>query len=502
MGARSSRNTTQNNRSDGHLLEYFRNTFVRGGGAGGPVPPPGANVPVGTLMLFTGGSNPDSDNYLVSDGTAISRTTYADLYAVIGNTFGSGNGSTTFNLPNLTGQTLRHDSTPGLDAIVSAPTHSHGTLTVASSYGSSGQTADANNSVLNAINNATTSNSGSATMKFRDHDVLPLVSYKQCQLPVGALLYTFRDLTKERTYCTCLSANGAAYSSSTYPDLYVVTSTSYGGTSVSPNCPDFRGCFPKCKKNYTPGNNYAVDDYPSHKHGPYTGAGANSTNVSTRQEGPGGNGNYSANGTTGSAGVGNATELRGTNFAAHPIVVASNSTTIVPTLGSFSTNILEPGDLIFYLGTSPDTSKFATLNGEAKISADYPTLANSIESNFISGGTIQVLNCADRYLRGVDAGASRDPDAASRTFGGIGNSNGASVCGTFQSQALTAHTHTYYAAANNAGGNQYPGYENVNWNYQLSASVNGYATAYNVANTDTNIRIGDLKVNILMVLKS
>ena len=32
MGARSSKNTTQNNRSDGHLLEYFRNTFVRGGG--------------------------------------------------------------------------------------------------------------------------------------------------------------------------------------------------------------------------------------------------------------------------------------------------------------------------------------------------------------------------------------------------------------------------------------------------------------------------------------
>jgi hypothetical protein len=37
MGARSSRNTTQNNRSDGHLLEYFRNTFVRGGGAALPV---------------------------------------------------------------------------------------------------------------------------------------------------------------------------------------------------------------------------------------------------------------------------------------------------------------------------------------------------------------------------------------------------------------------------------------------------------------------------------
>jgi hypothetical protein len=39
MGARSSRNTTQNNRSDGHLLEYFRNTFLRGGGATNPLPP-------------------------------------------------------------------------------------------------------------------------------------------------------------------------------------------------------------------------------------------------------------------------------------------------------------------------------------------------------------------------------------------------------------------------------------------------------------------------------
>jgi len=38
MGARSSRNTTQNNRSDGHLLEYFRNTFVRGGGSSVIIP--------------------------------------------------------------------------------------------------------------------------------------------------------------------------------------------------------------------------------------------------------------------------------------------------------------------------------------------------------------------------------------------------------------------------------------------------------------------------------
>jgi len=42
--------------------------------------------------------------YVLCDGTAISRTDYADLYAVIGTTYGVGNGSSTFNVPNLQGK--------------------------------------------------------------------------------------------------------------------------------------------------------------------------------------------------------------------------------------------------------------------------------------------------------------------------------------------------------------------------------------------------------------
>jgi microcystin-dependent protein len=42
--------------------------------------------------------------YVLCDGTAISRTTYADLFAVIASTYGSGNGSTTFNVPDLQGK--------------------------------------------------------------------------------------------------------------------------------------------------------------------------------------------------------------------------------------------------------------------------------------------------------------------------------------------------------------------------------------------------------------
>jgi len=43
--------------------------------------------------------------YVLCDGAAISRTDYADLFAVISTTYGTGNGSTTFNVPDLQGKT-------------------------------------------------------------------------------------------------------------------------------------------------------------------------------------------------------------------------------------------------------------------------------------------------------------------------------------------------------------------------------------------------------------
>ena len=70
-----------------------------GGGAGGI----GDGIPVGTVIDFAGSTNPSG--YLTCDGTAISRSTYSDLFAAIGTTWGSGDGSTTFNLPDLRGRT-------------------------------------------------------------------------------------------------------------------------------------------------------------------------------------------------------------------------------------------------------------------------------------------------------------------------------------------------------------------------------------------------------------
>lgn len=55
------------------------------------------NVPVGTIITYA--ANRLVDGFLVCDGAAVSRTTYARLFTVIGTTYGAGDGSTTFNLP-------------------------------------------------------------------------------------------------------------------------------------------------------------------------------------------------------------------------------------------------------------------------------------------------------------------------------------------------------------------------------------------------------------------
>ena len=57
---------------------------------------------VGSILPYTGSTVPDG--FLECDGSAISRSEYSDLFEVIGTTFGAGDGSTTFNLPNLSGK--------------------------------------------------------------------------------------------------------------------------------------------------------------------------------------------------------------------------------------------------------------------------------------------------------------------------------------------------------------------------------------------------------------
>jgi microcystin-dependent protein len=60
-------------------------------------------MPAGALLPYAGRNV--QDGWLLCDGSAVSRTTYADLFTAIGTTYGTGDGSTTFTLPDMRGRT-------------------------------------------------------------------------------------------------------------------------------------------------------------------------------------------------------------------------------------------------------------------------------------------------------------------------------------------------------------------------------------------------------------
>jgi microcystin-dependent protein len=71
--------------------------------------------PAGMVSMF--GNSTVPTGWLQCNGAAVSRTTYSDLFANIGTTFGVGDGSTTFNLPELRGEFIRGwDNSRGVDS--------------------------------------------------------------------------------------------------------------------------------------------------------------------------------------------------------------------------------------------------------------------------------------------------------------------------------------------------------------------------------------------------
>jgi microcystin-dependent protein len=83
--------------SDGTNINYTNNSLT----------------PAGTVISHAGATAPTG--YVSCDGTALSRSTYSTLFAAIGTTWGSGNGTTTFNIPDLRGYFLRGSGTSSVD---------------------------------------------------------------------------------------------------------------------------------------------------------------------------------------------------------------------------------------------------------------------------------------------------------------------------------------------------------------------------------------------------
>lgn len=71
-----------------------------------------ADAPIGCIQAYGGATAPDG--WLICNGAAVSRTTYAALFAVVGTSFGAGDGSTTFNIPDLREATVKGAGLTGL----------------------------------------------------------------------------------------------------------------------------------------------------------------------------------------------------------------------------------------------------------------------------------------------------------------------------------------------------------------------------------------------------
>lgn len=110
----------------------------------------GGATPVGTILPWSKATAPSG--FLKCDGSAISRVTFADLFEVIGTTYGVGDGSTTFNIPDMQSR---------------LPVQANASTNV-------GQTGGANQSALNFTNNL--SITGNATIQ--GNPTLPLVDHK------------------------------------------------------------------------------------------------------------------------------------------------------------------------------------------------------------------------------------------------------------------------------------------------------------------------------------
>lgn len=89
-------------------------------------------LPVGAVIMY-GSHSPPSDKWMVCAGQAISRTTYQDLFNRIGTSFGVGDDSTTFNLPDLrnrspvgAGGTYTAGTTGGAESVKVDLSHFHG----------------------------------------------------------------------------------------------------------------------------------------------------------------------------------------------------------------------------------------------------------------------------------------------------------------------------------------------------------------------------------------
>ena len=159
---------------------YYTSTDVNGGTTNrsngvswepiSPVLSTAIIYPAAGILWLAGGTAPTE--YILANGAAVSRTTYADLFAIIGTTYGIGDGSTTFNVPNITSTTgayyIRYTNSASLVAIgptgLTGPTGPTGATGSTGATGATGSTGATGTAATIALGTTTTGAPGSSVI--------------------------------------------------------------------------------------------------------------------------------------------------------------------------------------------------------------------------------------------------------------------------------------------------------------------------------------------------
>lgn len=298
----------------------------------------GPPLPVGTYALaLTSGAwqteNNAIDTFFYCDGAEVSRTVYSDLFAQIGVTFGAGNGSSTFNVPDLsdkeryfkceTNSTLPSGVAISGQAVL--PYHTHTFLAVINANSQQTSCQSPGDKVRNTtgLNNTNVGYAGSPAGNHGKHlPAVPVIAHTASPLtPIGfaipylaagaeADVYTYLP----EFYEVC---SGQFLPIVDYPELYNRIGQTYGGSGDFFNLPDYRGIFLNSTADAatnpvvpaSPG--YYSDSYAYHSHQ------ARFRNQSASNDcpsgGDAGNGGLTSP-ATGNSSVGTATESRPLNI--------------------------------------------------------------------------------------------------------------------------------------------------------------------------------------------
>ena len=272
--------------------------------------------------------------YLVPSGQEVSRSVYSDLFTEIGITFGSGDGSTTFNLPNLNQNFERcfkctTVSGQSVDLVGSGvvPSHSHSiqggglTNTIRTTFYGSPPGYRFSQSYT-ASTSFDGSDAGNAPKR---HYLSPVISTQNQPHPVGVVFCSILDTNN--TVISNLPDNamipsGQALSRTDFASLFNLIQGTYGpGDGVSTfDVPDLRGSFisfPYPDLGVPSGSLYS-DEFASHKH---TASSARAYNADALAEGSAPGTTMTTPATTNGSATG--VESRPTNFSAVYCLIVS-----------------------------------------------------------------------------------------------------------------------------------------------------------------------------------